>query len=92
MYGRRHALRGACAHSVGRAAHHRFKAGYYGEFYDSVDPNVIMKSFHRFMEWRRDILGKAEAERTRRERKRQEQAVSAAKVTFEEYIRRRNRK
>lgn len=70
----------------------RFKAGYYGEFYDSVDPNVIMKSFHRFMEWRRDLLGKAEAERTRRERQRQEQAVSAAKVTFEEYISRRNRK
>ena len=69
-----------------------FKAGYYVEFYDSVDPNVIMKSFHRFMEWRRDILGKAEAERTRRERQKQEQAVSAAKVTFEEYIRRRNRK
>ena len=38
-----------------------------------------------------DILGQAEAERTRRERQKQEQAVSAAKVTFEEYISRRNR-
>lgn len=62
---------------------HRFKSGFYGRFYGSIDPLIITTSLRSFLKER--VLVYDRHEREERDRRRDEERKNA--VTWEEYCR-----
>ena len=65
---------------------YRFKAGYYGQFYGSVDPMVITDKLKVFEMERNNAI--ARNEQKVRERKLEEELAESPPITWEEYCRR----
>lgn len=68
---------------------HRMKAGRYGEFYGSVDPQRITTSLRRFIAERNEML--AAIEQREREKRQAEEMKASPPVSWEEYCRRTGR-
>lgn len=68
---------------------HRMKAGRYGEFYGSVDPQRITTSLRRFIAERNEML--AAIERREREKRLEAEKKENPPVSWEEYCRKTGR-
>lgn len=68
----------------------RLRSGLYEDFYGSIDPMRILKSFRMFIEDKRKDWWRAEEERSREEREREAEESRKNAITWEQYCQMHN--
>lgn len=70
----------------------KFKGGEFGQLYGVIDPIVIGNAFTKFIGWRAGVIDKANAERERMERAERDETLKKMRITYEEWLMRKNAK
>jgi len=65
---------------------HHIKAGRYGHFYGTVDPQRITDALREFLEWRYNEISRIEKQREQERWARELEERKKTAITYDEYI------